>query len=296
MRSFIQIVAVLCLIFSASTSYAQAEKNDSSGSIEWQTLVIPRINPLGLFAANSLSYRIPLYDSESPLLKTNFLRFAFQPWISPSWFRPGARLDVQPLSILKLSLLHEFIFHFGSFGILQSFNSPDADYSDDRLQIGRDNNENYTPLGQQTTVAALLQAKVGPIAIRNNFKLIHTNYDLRQGDSAFYDQFLDLLLPGEGWSFADDIDLLFLTDFGLIAGLRYTITQAYYDQGEQPATHRLGPLITFKFLDHPNAALSEVSGILLANWWLKHPYRTGQETSQFIPYLGVGVKLAGTLY
>ncbi len=267
-------------------------KNKSA--VEWQSFVVPRINPLGLVAASNISYRLKLYESDSEVLKNNFVRIAAQPWFSPSWFRPGVRLDLQPLSILKLSVSHEFIFHFGNFGILQSFASPNDDYSDARLDLGKERGENYTPVGQQTTFSALLQAKVGPIAVRNNAKLMRTDYPLRQGDSVFYDQFLDILVAGSGWSFADDVDVLFLTNFGLIAGLRYTITQAYYEGDESHTTHRVGPLVTYKFLDKPDELLSEVSGILLANWWLKHRYRAGQETSQALPYLGVGVKFAGT--
>ena len=137
---------------------------------------------------------------------------------------------------------------------------------------------------------------MGPIAVRNNAKLLRTDYPLRQGDTVFYDQTVDVTLAGSGWAFVDDVDLLFISNFGLIAGLRYTVTQAYYDGDKSQTTHRVGPLVTYKFYDQPDEALSEVTGILLANWWLKHRYRTGQETSQAIPYLGVGVKLAGKLF
>ena len=294
MRTLGLVFTFSFFVLSTSVSFAQTPMKTKS-AVEWQSIIVPRINPLGLFAASSLSYRLKLYDSELDLLKNNFVRVAAQPWVSPSWFRPGVRLDLQPLSILKLSVSHEFLFHFGTFGILQSFESPTEDYSETRLDLGKEAGENYRPVGQQTTFSVLLQAKVGPVAVRNNAKLALTNFPLRQGDTVFYDQLLDILVQGSGWNFVDDVDLLFLTDFGLIAGLRYTLTQAYYDD-DTSTTHRLGPLITYKFLDNPDEVLSEVTGILLANWWLKHPYRTGQETSQAIPYLGVGVKLAGKLY
>ncbi len=288
----IVLVFLFCSLISLS-SFAQAQMK-TKRAIEWESLIIPRINPLGMVAANSVSYRLKLYESESSLLKNNFVRLALQPNVSPSWFRPGFRIDLQPLSILKLSLVHEFVFHFGTFGIIQSFDSPDADYSDARLEAGKERGEDYAPIAQQTTFSALIQAKMGPIVIRNDAKILRTDFPLRAGDVAFYDQFLDLLVAGKGWTFVNDADLLFVSDFGLIAGVRYTLTQAYYDNSSR-TTHRAGPLMIYKFYDDPDALLSNVSGILLANWWLKHPYRTGQETSQAIPYLGVGVRFSGTL-
>lgn len=35
---------------------------------------------------------------------------------------------------------------------------------------------------------------------------------------------------------------------------------------------------------------------MIVNWWLEHPYRTGQEVSQAVPYIVLGFAFNGDIW
>jgi hypothetical protein len=165
----------------------------------------------------------------------------------------------------------------------------------------------YATTGTQVTFGANFQAKLGPIAVRAAARLVRFDYDLRDGDRVFYDQFYDMLVPDEGWLFNDDADLLYVTDFGLVAGARWTATHAYHHResftpGEtdldlNPTTHRLGPFIAYAFdKQPPGARFNTPTIVFIANWWLQHRYRTGEDINQALPYLALAFMFTGDLW
>ncbi len=274
-----------------------------------------RYNPLGLISDNHVSFRRLLYrQDDNVLLRDNFIGAGFTPQVSAAFARVGALVEVQPLSILRLWANFDVVGYFGTFGLFQSFNSPDADFRDSvitargQLEDG-DPQKNFATWGSQLTLGMDLQLKVGPIAARNLLRLVRGSYQLREGDTVYYDQFYDVLAPNNGLYLNNDTDLLYVSDFGLVAGLRMNVTQPFYGpehhgdgqawtgplDHENGPTLRAGPLISYTFFDDPTALFNKPTLIVVGNWWVAHRYRTGVDVNQLVPYVVVGFQVTTDL-
>ena len=274
-----------------------------------------RYNPLGLITDNHVSFRHELYRHDNIVLKDNFVGFGFAPQFSPAFARLGAVAEVQPLSVLRLFANFEVVGYYGFVNLLQSFDSPHADFSDSALgDLGAlpdgDPGRNFSTWGTQLTFGADLQAKVGPIAARNLARLVRGSYQLRQGDTAYYDQFYDVLAPNDGWYLNNDTDVFYVTDFGLAAGARVNTTMPFYEErhfndadraaglaGTNPngPTLRAGPMVTYTFFDEEGAIWNKPTIIFTTQWWLSHRYRTGADVPQAIPYTVIAFQFTGDL-
>jgi hypothetical protein len=135
---------------------------------------------------------------------------------------------------------------------------------------------------------------------------IYHSLDLQGEDTLFYDIVFDLLAPNRAWLTTTDSDILYLDPSGdLKIGIRHTWIRANYDetnfldtesqQEGNEATHRIGPLVTYRLNPRQDVRFSEPTLILIMNWWLQHPYRTGVETSQAVPYVVLGFRFNGRL-
>lgn len=285
---------------------AQAERPPKK--LESTHLLAARANPLGLGLISRLSYQVRLFDSAHPALRDNFLGIGVGSTVSPAGARFGFLAEVQPMSILRVSLRYDLLGYAGAFGSLQSFPGVDADHSESALSAGEERGSAYATTGTQLTFGGLLQGKLGPIAVRNAFRLAFVDMDLRDGDRTYYDVTYDVLAPDEGWLVIDDLDLLWLSDFGLVAGVRWTVTDALYTPrhfattevvgaaaGRNAPTHRLGPLVAYTFDTEGEPAFRRPTVILLLNWWLRHRYRTGAEVSPAVPFVVLAFTFTGDL-
>jgi hypothetical protein len=277
----------------------------------YSNLTALRYNPLGLVNEFTGGYRYQLVDKgkDSVLFTESFVAAQLHTFVTPAYARIGPKIDIQPLALLNLSATYDLTGYFGSFGLLQSYRSPTDDWSDSELDRRDDAGDpaidNYRTWGHFVTLAALLQAKVKNIAIRDNLKFYYTDYDLRLGDTVSYDQTLDIPLPNRGWTVTNDLDLLYLFDFGLSVGARYTLTEAFYKARHfQPAepisrpngpTHRVGPAFLYTFFNRPHQRFNKPTLIVLMQWWAAHRFRTGQDVSAAVPYLVVGFRFEGDL-
>lgn len=274
-------------------------------------LVAGRVNPLGLALISRFSYQLRLYEATEAATRDNYVGIGINPTISPATYRIGAFLELQPLSVLQLFVNYELIGYTGSFDFLQSFPGVTSEFSDDTLdQLASQDGlpgDNYGPTGTQLTFGGLLQAKFGPVAFRDGFRLGYVDMDLREGDRTYYDTAYDVLAADEGWLMTNDLDLLWVTDIGLVAGARWTMTHVFYESkhyaegetvGDNPNTphHRFGPLIAYTFWDDGGqSAFDRPTVLVLVNWWLEHRYRTGVEQSQALPYMVLGFSFTGDL-
>lgn len=261
-----------------------------------------RTNPIGLFTHLTFQLRYRLYDSESLALKDNYIGLGPVAFVSPALVRGGLGLEVQPLSVLQLSASFEGLHHLGEFNVLQSFPSPNADASDDTLDALGKAGTNYSSSGTLLTLGALLQAKVGPLAVRTNPRLFRYDQQLRDGDRVFYDPVLDITVPDGGWTLSNDADLLYLTG-GFALGLRYSATHSYYgeehfapgeaDLGLNPTIHRVGPFLAYTFHDDPNRLFNTPTVALVTQWHLSHRYRAGEAVSQALPWVALAFQFKG---
>jgi hypothetical protein len=261
-------------------------------------LLVGRVNPLGLEDQLRIGPQMVLYRSDSMAMRDNFIFFGFTPKVNPAFVKVGPSLEVQLASMLNLRFGYELVYWFGTFGLFQSYNTPNADYSDTAIAQGRDAGLNYRTGGAHFTFEPTLQMRLGPIALRNRFSIEHWAINTRPGDTVFYEQTLDTLIPANGWVISNDLDLLYLTKFRFIAGVRYSIVQPLYKPGdfqptEDPNTNynghqRVGPLLAYSFFDKGFVRFNRPTLILIVNWYVSHRWRTGLDVNQGIPYLVLG--------
>jgi hypothetical protein len=261
-----------------------------------------RVNPLGLFTNITFQLRYRLYESESPALKDNYLGVGPVAFVSPALVRGGLGVEFAPLTVLQLSASYEGVRYLGGFDYLQSFPSANTDASDDTLELLSEAGRNYASNGTLLTLGALLQAKVGPIAVRTNPRLFHFDQELREGDRVFYEPVLDITVPDSGWTLSNDADLLYVTG-GLALGLRYSATHSYYgeesfapgeaDLGLNPTIHRVGPFLAYTFHDDPSRLFNTPTLVLITQWHLSHRYRAGEQVSQALPWVALAFQFKG---
>ncbi len=275
-------------------------------------LAAARLNPLGLIYVGRLMGRARLYESGSDIAKQNFIGFGAVGAITPAWGRIGVGMELQPLTILKLHASYELMGFFGNFDYMASFSSPNQEYGPDSLSARATTagTEAYVTAGSWITLGATLQLKVGPIAIRSLFRIIRSNFELRDGDTSFYEPINDLIVPNRGWFLSNDVDAFYLIGLGersLAIGARWTYSaplfqDRHYADGEDPDSgprndiHRLGLIAAFTLWNRPGARFNKPTFILISQWHLHHRYRTGQEVAQAVPYFGIGFRVSGDVH
>lgn len=299
------------VVFGSSTAQAQllSDRGPPPFRLVHRNTLAVRINPLGLLYDGRFVARLRLYQAKSTALRDNFVGLGLAAGASPAFVRGGAHLEVQPLTVLGLFATYEVVGYFGVINLLQSFPGARSDYSDTALRdLGTlpqgDPRRNYAAAGGMLTLGANLVVKLGPLVLRNTAKLLWPHFGLRDGDTALYDQFYDLLMPNRRFSLVNDLDLLFQSDFGLVAGGRYNASVPFYGPENFAAfgpysgdnsSHRLGPFIAYRFSDKDGAAFNQPTVALVVNWYLKHPFRTGADVHHAIPYFGLAFNVVGDL-
>ena len=273
-------------------------------SLVYKNLTALRFNALGFVDELTIGYRLQMIDKPSVLFRDSYFGAKVHAWVTPAYGRVGPRIEIQPIALLNLSASYEISGYYSTFGLFQSFPSPTSDYSDTVIDDLEAEGTEYATWGQFANVAALLQAKAGPIAVRDNLQFFWADYKLRAGDRVFYSQMLDILQGDRGWALSNDLDVIYLLDKLKIAA-RYSIAYAFYrEEHYRPfepiinpngPTHRLGPGLLYTFFDRPDARFNRPTAILLAQWWIQHRYRTGQDVHQAIPQVVLAFTFDGEL-
>jgi hypothetical protein len=221
---------------------------------------------------------------------------------TPAFARVGPIVEIQPLTILNLFASYEGYGYFGTFDLLASFPSAASEYGPDQL----DELDGEAELGSQLTLGATLQLKAGPFAVRSELRMMRPDFTLPDGQRVLYDQQYDMLVADGGWMLNNDVSAVWLSDFGLVAGLRYSFTDAYYRDedflpGEDPGPaddnrlQRLGAIVAYTLDRTPGGRYSRPTLLLIAQWHLEHRYRTGQQVSRALPLLALGFQFRGDL-
>jgi hypothetical protein len=304
------VFAVALIALTAGQAHAQQAVTPTTPHpqerVTYDSTLGLRINPLGIEERLNLFARRRLYASASPLLREANVAVGLAPTITPSIIRLGPAVELRPLTILTLSAAGYVQTWARTFNNLQSFSSPTADHSDDDLRAGGDADRDYDATGAELQLRAQVLGKVGPIVLRTDASFHLARVDLRDSDTVYYDPRSDLMVPNGGWSMTDDTDLVWLTSFGLVAGVRATVSTAFFRDSDYAAgeptedpngpTFRVGPVLAYTFFDDPDATFNRPTALLIANWWLAHRYRTGEENSAALPYIVLGFRFEGELY
>ncbi len=276
--------------------------------IAYSNLTAIRVNPLGLENRTTVGYEQRLWNDPGVLTRDAYVGLKLAPILNPALVRLGAQIEVKPAAVLALRAGMFFKGWFGSFQQLDAFATPTAEHCDDCM---KDHAEAGTTVGATTgfesELGALAQVKVGPIALRHDAAFFYADADT-PGAAVHYDSRLDMLVPDAGYSTTQDTDLLYVTDFGLAAGARFSAIHAFYrdtdylpgEATENPNTPalRLGPAIAYTFFEEPGASFDKPTLILLSQWWLEHRYRTGAAdgSSQALPYIALAFRFEGRLW
>ncbi len=294
--------ATAALAFSCISGVASADEVKPPPPIPphrivYENLFGGRVNPLGLENQYALAYKARLYASDSLALRDNAFGIGLSPTLSPAISRFGGHIEIRPLTVLALQAGFYQVGFLETFGSLQSFPDATYDYSDSRLDELEDAGTNYPAKGFEVHLRATGLAKIGPVAFRSDTNAYYADLDLRKGDTVYYQPRTDLLMPDAGWGLVSDEDVAYVSDFGLIAGARYTVADSFIDGPDDPAAiMRLGPLVGYTFFDTPGATFNRPTLLGIFQWWLVHPYRTGPDTHQALPYIALAFRFEGELW
>lgn len=282
------------VLLAAGPALAEDGETVPDNRITLDSLFALRGNPAGTAEALYLSYRRKLSNSDHVLLQDTFVSVGPTLMLTPGYAITGVQTKVQPLAVFAFRGAYEFYGSFGTAGQIRQFESLDEDYSDPALKARGPGTKRIGGIG---TLEGLVQAKVGPIAVRNTFVGRHFNIRSDDGQIAFYDQSTDLLAPTQGWVWTDDADLLALLPNGLTAGARWTTAQALHGTPGQASEtiSRVGPLVALTFFQRPGAAFNVPTVLLISQWHVKHPYRAGEVSSAALPTLTLGFAFSGDL-
>jgi hypothetical protein len=196
---------------------------------------------------------------------------------------------------LNLVVAWEGIQFFGTFDSLQSFANVSDDFSDAAQTRRTSQGLSRVTSGQMITINPTLQIRLWRVTLVSSAELVHTDINVPSGDRFYYDLPYSLLAPRNGWMVGSETDLSFKLDRHFSLGLRLGVYHAWYPpEAVGGATARAeaitpivygGPTLAFRFREL-NRASSFKNGtvFLIVGWWLRNPYRTGQETAAAIPY------------
>ncbi len=273
-----------------------------------------RLNPIGLETRARFGVQQRLYYSDKAITRQNFWFAGLYPKLNPASAQIALGGEIQPASIFNLRVFGEVQKYFGTFGFFQSFQTANANYSDQTLKDLRDSTT--TPPQTSTVLHAsiqpLLQLRAGPIVVRGLFQLDYWNFKVRAGDNVAYEPTVDTLLPNKGWTLAIDADVLYTGRKNLAIGLRFSHVHPFYNEDHfanaaeleaydgQNMHSRLGLFAAYTLRDDGPSTFNKPTLILVASWYLDHRWRTGEPgtltaadrpddfTSRAFPYLLLG--------
>jgi hypothetical protein len=296
------VLAAAALMSSAATAQMLNDQGPPQHRVVHRNTFALRYNPLGLLYDGRFMYRLRLYQAESKVLRDNYVGIGVAPTFSPAFMRIGPYVEFNPLTVFGVWAMVQFVQYFGSFDLAQGFPGAQSDFSDKAIKANTANR--VATNGYEVTLGANLQAKVAMFIIRSQARLVFGHLKLKDGERIYYDQFYDIGAPNQGWTFVNDLDVLYQgLENKLVAGARYTATAPLYDPArhlEPGATgtsdnsmHRVGPFVGYTFKIEDGAKFNTPTVFILVQWWLKHRFRTGVDTSQALPLLGVGFQMTG---
>ncbi|QSQ26067.1 hypothetical protein JY651_14560 [Pyxidicoccus parkwayensis] len=241
------------------------------------SLSLVRYNPLGLETQNRLMLQKRLFDSESMLLRDTFIGGGLSLKANPAGVKVGPLVEFQPVAMFNLRAGYEYSSYFGTLGFLQSYPNSLADFSDDARDLTEDSA--YSTSGHHFFVEPTLQGKVRNFVLRTKFGIEYWNVALREGgNGTFYDALLDTLVPGKGWVFTNDTDLLMLASRQWTVGLRFSAVMPRYGQAEgvtvgNNSHMRIGPMAAYSLNTSEGTLFNKPTLLLITGWYLKHPSR-----------------------
>jgi hypothetical protein len=272
----------------------------------YRNLIAGRANPIGFVDEITIGWRRQLVARDTELFRDSFLLVGAHGFFTPAFARVGPTIEVQPAAVLNLAVNYDFVGYFGSFGQVQSFRSPTARAGPDDLFDQGLAGAGYSTWGHLVTLSGLFQFKVGRVAFRNGIRGFWTKMRLSDGDTVFFEFGNDILHANGGWVLTNDTDLVWLFDAPVRLVVRHSLTHAFYTQDDflpgepvsQPngPTLRVGPGVLWTLFDYPGARFNRPSIGVLAQWWVRHRWRTGDQIHPALPYAVIAFQFEGDIW
>jgi hypothetical protein len=306
-RASLAFIALFAFGYAGGLPPARADVPYVHEGFVLRSTTAARVNPLGLSSFFRIGYQHRLLgDQENILLQSTYVGLNAVTTITAAYARVGARLDIQPLAILRILVGYEFIGLFGTFDALQSFRDISEDFSDARQSERTRAGLAHATTGGIFTVSPILQARLGPITVVSTTEFIRNQMSVPAGDQVYFDLPYSMLAPRAGWLFGNETDVTYKTSFGFSFGVRNGIYHAFYpatavagDRARAAAITpivRVGPLFGYQFFESKGPARFKDPSIFLNTAiWVRDPYRTGQAVSQLVPYVVLGFTFVGEL-
>lgn len=251
----------------------------------WSLQAGGRIAPLGLLVGGTYGVRWRLLNKEGLLFKDSHVALLGRADLTPTYAFLGARLQFEPLAVLRLWADYEIGGFFGTLNSVQAFDEDFLEKSASSQFKALLKPASRAILAQRVTLSARLQAKYKWIAARyivtGRRHFMHMDAD----QIVWFNANLDLLAPTRGWTLNQNADLLFEVAKGRFLAARYTQTAGYVSsEHESSMLRRLGPAAVWvrKTQDRTHTFL------LMLQWNLQHPYRNGDIQSKAMPMILAG--------
>lgn len=256
----------------------------------WSAAVGARVAPLGLLAAGTYGLRWRLFNKDSLLFKNSHVAFLGRVDLTPTYAFLGARLQFEPLAILRFWVDYQLGGFFGTLNNVQVFEEDFLERSA-KSQFKRLQEPASRPtLAQRITLSARLQAKYKWLAARYVVSARRHFMGVDPDDTVWMNVNLDILAPTRGWTLQQDTDLLFEVAKDRFLAARYTQTAGYFRGEHDPfIVRRLGPAGVWVRKTRKRSQLF----LLMLQWNLSHPYRNGDIQSAAMPMLLAGWVLKG---
>jgi hypothetical protein len=254
-----------------------------------QPLIVARPYPVGYDIQLLAAYQHRLYETNNPLLSDNHVLVGLQPKGNALQGVFGAVAQVQPTSFFILRATADYWAFFGTFGNVQSFGSPAANFSDPVLRQNWNAGNFYGTSGLSLSIQPTLQMAYKNFALRIRPAVQAYRMRLHNGDGYWYDLRTDALLPANGWTVSGDVDLAYLGFEHWVLGVTYSLLVPLYAGADaayrlENSYQRIGPVVSYTFFDHGFRKFDRPTIFLVSQWFITHRYRTGAVESGLIPF------------
>jgi hypothetical protein len=289
-----------------STTVAAADEPSPESSLRYTNTLGAQANPRMLADDFRIRYRHRLYHREGALFEQSFVGGFAGVAVGAAGLRPIVGLELQPLSVLTLGVSYGPTVYFGAFGLAQSYPSPRSDYSSGVVAAPKDGpGGSQSLVAHQVTMSASLQAKIGPLFLRNAARGMYVHVNVFDGDRVVYDPVADVTVYRRGWALQNDSEVGYFFGKRFVAGMRHTLVVAWYPSGAFAAgearevhdspTSRLGPIASYTLFEGRGGAVDSAAVAGVAQWYIAHRFRTGEVTPAAMPLVGVALSLTGDL-
>lgn len=261
-----RILPLVASLFASAAAANPAPPPMADTRVLLNTFSVFRANPIGLEQQATLTWRKRLSSSEELLWSSQHLALGAMAGVNPANVTAHAFAVLEPIAVFNLKVGADYRRYLGMFGNIISSTDPELSLLSADLKAAE--RGQYGGGAYSVYAEPVLQAKVGPVAIRNALNVSYRSASLTPGHVAYYEPGLDLRLPREGVLVQNTALVLYLGG-KFVAGLRYDLQTPLALPGND--VHRAGVLMAWTFWDNGPSMWNKGTLVTMVHWALKHP-------------------------